>query len=186
MSLLRVLFLGFLMAGSINVAAQDRSPLFCKPAAGDTTLPKGGVNPWPWGSELTFPWTGIEGTWREQGTSCGSLYSFSILKDSKGARIVSVYEYDPHQCKVISAGRGVEQKKVVRAFMTGSTGPYQLTIHAFRHSDLNSKKGTDVYLVPDPVMVMRKRQLRTDGRPSSKSYAFQLERVDKSPDMVCK
>ncbi len=164
---------------------QKSGALICQPPADGTSKPTGGVNPWPWGSELTFPWTGIEGVWQATELTCGNLFMFEVVRDSKGTKIVNVYEYDPVRCIAVATGKGFESRKVVRAVMTGEKGPYQLTIHAFKATDLRSKSKYQS-LIDDQVLVMRMRPLTSSGRLSTKSFSSQLEKVARQPTMICK
>lgn len=107
-------------------------------------LGRGGSDPWPFGKELDFPWHGIQGTWMAEVNGCQSYFSIKTVKlNSKTEeRHLSIQEFDPYTCEVISRGVGFERGKVVRARMSGlTTGTYDVRIHVFNRADLKVKAG---------------------------------------------
>jgi hypothetical protein len=109
------------------------------------TFSRGGSDPWPFGKELDFPWHGVQGTWMAEIKGCESYFSIKTVKlNSKTEeRHLSIQEFDPYTCEVISRGVGFEKGKVVRARMSGlSTGTYDVRIHVFNRADLKGTTGS--------------------------------------------
>lgn len=156
------------------------------------TVIKGGVNPWPWGMEVMFPWTGIAGVWQMPTMGCSTLFVFKVAKDlSNNERYITITQYDPVQCRQISSGVGYEQDRVVRAVMTGSNGSFELTIHAFRAQDLQARSsmveplGANFAEPGAPIVVMRTRPIGGVGGGGAQRANFKLQRLQKSPAMLC-
>lgn len=137
---------------------------------------KGGSNPWPWGQETSFPWLGIEGVWQVSNSSCSNLFMFKVGGVmGTGERYIRITQYDPVQCKVLATGVGYEGSRVVKAVLTGQRGSFEMTIHAFKDSDLKTSVGGGT------VVVMRLRPIGSATVPNG----YQLDRLQKSVRMVC-
>lgn len=110
------------------------------------TFSRGGSDPWPFGKELDFPWHGIQGTWMAEVDGCQRYFSIKTVKlksSNTNERHLSIQEFDPYTCEVISRGPGYENDKIVRARMNGpSTGSYDIRIHVFNRADLRAKAGS--------------------------------------------
>lgn len=94
----------------------------------------------PWGSEMPFPWKGIQGTWSTRINETEALVSFKIVKTDEGSRQLKITIIDAESCKVVAVGAGYEDGRVVRAFMSGGGRASRVTVHAFRESDLRNQQ----------------------------------------------
>ncbi len=150
----------------------------------DQVVIRGGSNPWPWGRETNFPWNGIQGVWQTSGSGCSSLFTFKVGSEiEKGARYVSISQYDPKACQETARGVGYENNRVVKAVLTGRTGTFELTIHAFRVRDLKPMGVLAAFDgSQDAVVVVRMRNMSSSARPK---VTFQMERLKKNPVMLC-
>ena len=74
-----------------------------------TSRVKGGIDIWPWGNEIRFPWTRIQGTWVSTESSCPTMFIFKPMQpNAAGERIMSITQYDALQCKILAVGIGYE------------------------------------------------------------------------------
>lgn len=153
----------------------------CAPA--NQGVIKGGTSPWPWGREMVFPWNDIDGVWQASTGGCSSLFTFKVVNEAGGVRYVSISQYDPKQCKEIARGMGTETGKVVHAVLTGANGSFEMTIHAFRPASLKPMNLKSALESPmDSVVVMRMRKL---GTGATQKANFQMERLKRTPVMLC-
>lgn len=105
----------------------------------DGNIEGGDPSPWPWGTETSFPWDTIRGTWGSL-DECERIFSFkrktvavpTAADPTKKSYIVAISEYSP-DCVVIATGVGYEAHNVVRATMVkrGSGDIYDLTVRRF-------------------------------------------------------
>ena len=100
----------------------------------------GGAIPWPWGSELDFPWESIEGTWRPVRSDCDSYFVVQATHKSaiRGAQVMRVTQFDHDTCERISWGVGTERERVLHVSMKDVRGTYGLTIRSFTKSSANN------------------------------------------------
>lgn len=132
----------------------------------------GGSVPWPWGREIDFPLPNMEGVWQISENGCARLFIFKLQKQTKNkAEHLSISEYDPSQCRVISTGQGYKKNRVVWAVMKGASGDFGLTVHAFRDA-----KTKDVHIVTKVIALTKSQQ----------SATFEINRLTKDMSVVCK
>lgn len=101
---------------------------------------EGGVpGPFPWGSEIDFPWESIEGLWitKEDRT----LFEFRVLSiKENGTRIVSIthYSIDPHRGMLtpIAEGQCFSRKdaKIVDCRLIGEHLSYWVFVRTYDNS----------------------------------------------------
>lgn len=163
-------------------------------SASNESVIKGGISPWPWGREMVFPWSDIDGVWQASTGGCSSLFTFKVVNQvGTNTRLVSISQYDPKQCREIARGVGTETNKVVHAVLTGLNGSFELTIHAFKQENLKSNfpmqrptysngRRMQVPSPQDSVIVMRMRKM---GPGSTIKANFQMERLKRTPVMLC-
>ncbi len=108
----------------------------------------------PWGSEMPFPWRGIQGTWSTQIGETEALVSFKIVKTDEGSRQLRISIIDAESCKVVAIGAGYEDGRIVKAFMSGGGRASRVTVHAFREADLRAAEGRKEYKANAMVAVM--------------------------------
>jgi hypothetical protein len=153
-----------------------------------TAFPTGGPIIWPWGREVTIPWSGIQGVWQFSGTDCSKVFLFKIIKQTTTERVLEIIQYNPVSCTVIARGPGYESNRVIRAVLTGLQGPFELTIHAFKFNDVSSPYSRrspynrQPTQEPGPVMVMRVFPI--NGKPSPQT-TFKIDRLETNPTMLC-
>ena len=181
---MKFLILALILVGFRAQAAwayQDAG-LVCLPPS--QSVIKGGINPWPFGREMSFPWGGIQGVWQASNSGCSSLFLFKVGNEiDDGSRYMTIIQYDPKECREIARGVGYESNRVVRAVLAGDNGSFEMTIHAFRTADVKTRYGTFGDLTPqESVVVMRMRDLSSN---SSQKADFKMERLKKNTVMLC-
>jgi hypothetical protein len=93
--------------------------------------------PWPWGFEMPFPWSDVQGMWKVADADFNSYFVLKVVrsKDS-GQRLLVVRQIDPDTCKITATGVGYESARVVRAQMTSDEGvTYRIAVRAFAKED---------------------------------------------------
>lgn len=103
--------------------------------------------PWPFGSEIAFPWEDIEGIWMGERTDAFHTTYFSLRVKNHGhqERVLEIHElaYDigARRFKILSQGQGVESHRVVRGQMVGIVpkGRYRFSIRAFEEDQKYGK-----------------------------------------------
>lgn len=123
---------------------------FAQSSGGDSWVP------WPFGFEVPFPWSDIQGTWRVQQGGYVTYFSFKVVREktSKGRQLV-VRQMDSDQnCKFVATGVGYESEKIIRAQMSGKSGTYRLTLRAFKMDDENYLPLPDEKFHMDETMVL--------------------------------
>lgn len=101
----------------------------------------GGSDAWPWGSEIKFPWTKVQGAWAPADGEINLAFVFQAAKSNK---IINIIQYNPSTCVVIATGVGVESddvENVVIASMTGGGKSFDMTIRAFNAQDIRARIG---------------------------------------------
>lgn len=112
-----------------------------------------GGDSFPWGSELPFPWKGIQGTWSTTIGESEALVTFKIVRSEEGSRQLRITIIDADSCRLVAVGAGYEDGKVVKAIMSGGGRASRVTVHAFRESDLRPE-GKRQYKSNSVVAVM--------------------------------
>ncbi|MBX2988264.1 MAG: hypothetical protein KF802_10230 [Bdellovibrionaceae bacterium] len=97
-----------------NVHAFGGTPSLtdARPLGGDDFVP------WPFGSEMPFPWSFVQGVWLAEHGEFRSYFRFRVLKNDDGMRTLSVQQIDPVTCEQIAEGVGIEYGNVVWAQIT--------------------------------------------------------------------
>lgn len=94
----------------------------------------------PWGSEIRFPWKGIQGYWSTTIDGREAFVHFKIIKmDEWDSRQLKIQIIDASTCKVVARGVGYEDEKVVKGVMAFGSRSAKVTVHAFREADLKSE-----------------------------------------------
>ena len=140
--------------------------------------------PWPWGSEIRFPWTLIEGVWSPVERELGNYFVFKVSKENaSGDRVIQITQYDPYGCQKVAVGAGYENNRVIYAAMTTGSGSYDLTVRAFDNSVL---KKADV--TPSSVTVGPKSTVVVTMYPRSnwnQRVSYQLDKLQSTPALIC-
>ena len=154
----------------------------CVPYSGGTILRDPG-DAFPWGSELPFPWRGIQGTWQTEIDGCTYYFTFKTVKSSAGENRLKVIQYDPATCDPISEeGVGIEGDRVVNAVIKDKHHhAFELTVHAFNRSDLKTNN-TVSFASSKTVYVMNISPLGDREHLTS----HELEKLSPDPKGVCK
>lgn len=96
--------------------------------------------PFPWGSEMPFPWSFIQGVWLAEYGELRSYFSFKVVTSGeRGIKQLEVKQIDPVTCKQVASGAGLESNRVVRAVMNNpSRGfSYRLALRAFSDEEVD-------------------------------------------------
>ena len=93
----------------------------------------------PWGSEMPFPWKGIQGTWMTTIGDADAYVIFKVVRTENNSRTLKINIVDAVSCKWIAAGAGYEDGRIVKAIVTNGTMSSKVTVHVFRHSDVRTK-----------------------------------------------
>ncbi len=113
-----------------------------------------GGDAFPWGSEMPFPWKGIQGTWMTEIDGSEALVTFKVKRTQEGSRQLEIAIIDAKSCKVVASGLGFESGKLVVAMVSGGGRSSRVTVHAFRESDLRAAEGRREYKTNSMVAVM--------------------------------
>lgn len=99
--------------------------------------------PWPWGAEMPFPWSFVQGTWIAEKGEFRSYYSFRVVKDSEESRQLEVTQVDPINCTIMAHGVAIETENTVRAQMsnTATGAVYRLSLRSFHEKSLPTLVG---------------------------------------------
>lgn len=164
---------------------------YVRPMCYASATAKDDVRPWPWGSEIPFPWRGIEGTWVAEAGECFRFYAFEILKnEADGERILNVRHFDPNTCHTYSTGIGYQQGKIVKAVMNGDEGAYELKVHVFKEADVKAReakeKGNCTASTVQPLASKNVTVMTTNpmGKPR-KRLSYRLLKYDDNPYALC-
>lgn len=179
---MRLLLLFVLMVAGVGASAQEQNA-----CVQDSQISGGDTRPWPWGSEIRFPWTRIQGIWAPV-EGCDSYFVFKVTKQvSSGERFVQVTQYDPATCDKIASGLGIETDKIIRASMVSNRGAFDLTIRAFDTSILKNMSYIDsaeemsTFAAPTSVVVVSVYpKKRWELRKS-----FQIQKVRTNTTPIC-
>ncbi len=100
----------------------------------------GGEVPFPFGTEIPFPWRSMQGIWATQNHAMDALFSFQVQLDDSGVKVLRVIHLDRATRRVVGQGAGFanSEQKVVRAVMRAMDGTsYLIFVRVFK--DLNKK-----------------------------------------------
>ena len=159
----------------------------------DIDIMRGGdLVPWPWGSEVRFPWTAIQGVWSPANGDCGSYFVFQVGGNSASGteRFVQVTQYDPNSCRKVATGGGFENSRVIYASMTTGTKSFDLTIRAFDTSilkgELSRRRGTTNYsqdssMAPNSIIVLTMYPRHN----WEKRVSYELMKLQSTPSLLC-
>lgn len=95
----------------------------------------GGEVPFPFGTEIPFPWRSMQGIWATQSREVDALFSFQVQLDDRGVKVLSVIHLDRVTRRVIGQGAGFanSEQKVVRAVMRATDGTnYLIFVRVFK------------------------------------------------------
>lgn len=190
----RFLLIAFVMTMSVTGMASsapggklDVNPA-CMPFEPGPKNPLGPIDSWPWGSEIPFPWRGIQGVWMAEIDGCANYFSFKVVRDSKeDERILQVWQVDPVTCQSVARGVGYGADRIVTAVMAKlapKRGSYELKVQAFKETDLKSighRKLNPYASTSRNVTVLTMNPI---GRPKDVK-TYQLYKLDTNPENVC-
>jgi len=148
-------------------------------------VPTGGPIIWPWGQEIIFPWSGIQGIWQVSGSNCSTLFMFRLIQQTATERVLDITEYDPSLCAVVARGKGIESNRVVRAVLAGANGSFEMTIHAFKQSGVIAQ--SSLRLKSDDIStgtVVAMKIYPLGGKPTKRA-TYKIDRLEKNPAMLC-
>jgi hypothetical protein len=92
---------------------------------------------YPWGKEIPFPWSSIQGVYHGVDKSGDTYYFFKVRTQNGNQRTLDIYQIDK-SCRWITRGVGFEYNRVVRAVVTNQTGKsFEVTVQAFRVQDVS-------------------------------------------------
>ena len=134
---------------------------------------------WPWGKEVNFPWSSIQGIWFARDSSgYSSYFSFKVLNQNQ-ERILRVEQYEGSNCVLIGRGIGYEKDRVVKARFTGYNGDFDLRIHVFKESDV-IKAGRS-FMGMKMITVMAMNPANNPGVSST----LKISKINANPNLVC-
>jgi hypothetical protein len=140
---------------------------------------------WPWGSEMPFPWRGIQGTWSFYSEGSLVYMSFKVVKNRSGTNQLEMTLYQSDTCKVIAEGGGFEDyDHVVRGVLRSPKGAVRLmTIHAFSDNTMKEIYGQD--WEPQGKRSRSYTVLNVSSYDVVEVETFQLQKVSTSPTGMC-
>jgi hypothetical protein len=90
----------------------------------------------PWGKEILFPWSEINGYHRGFDRSGEVIYYFNVRTQKENERILEIWQIDS-KCKIVARGAGFEYNRVVRGVLTKPSGKsYEISVKAFNAWDV--------------------------------------------------
>lgn len=158
----------------------------------DPSIKGGDHIPWPWGSEIRFPWTRIQGIWAPLALDCDSYFVFKVFKQSdNGEKFVRVLQYNPQTCEKIAEGLGYELADVIYASMAAGSQSYDLSIRAFDTSVLEGQTARMSLAAPRLTMdqyAAAKSVIVVSLYPKfnwEKRTSYQLEKIRTNTALIC-
>ncbi|MBX3039867.1 MAG: hypothetical protein KF789_04035 [Bdellovibrionaceae bacterium] len=118
----------------------DSAPVFASSAV-ESLIQNSGDDlvPWPWGSEMPFPWFFVQGVWMAEKGDFRTFFAFRVVKDKNDIRQLQVQQIDPESCELKASGVAIETNNIVRAQMTSSNGSvYRLSLRSFSEKSIPS------------------------------------------------
>lgn len=176
-----------LFSGSLVLAQASEATMSCDSDMGYEIL--GPPDVFPWGSEVPFPWRGIQGTWVAQSADCSErlFFTFKSVNSSNSERLllVSVFSYNGFSCQKLGQGPGYEHNKVVISVVNGpNLKPTEVKVHVFRGSDLRkSEKDLTSAGNTRNVTVLTMAPVRSGNVETDK--VFWLRKVSTKADNNC-
>ncbi len=129
--------------------------------------------PYPWGTELPFPWRNVQGMWMANIGNTQTYYIFEVVGHYSTDKQLMIKQYDAKTCGIISIGVGVEsENKTIWAHMKPVFLPkaYRLGLRSFS-ADVLPKHLPNIN---GRVMVMSISYLE-----SLKSHYYPMQKVNK-------
>ena len=140
-----------------------------------------GGDSFPWGSELPFPWKGIQGNWIINIEGVDAYVIFKVLRsESLGSRQLRISIIDRETCRVIAVGAGYEDGRIIKAILTSGSRASQVTVHVFRESDLKNQSRQS-YKAYSQVTIMSVVSLTG----SQEKMAYELTKVGNDLRPTC-
>lgn len=185
-SIFTLVFVLFFSSLTIAASLGENNPS-CLPVEQDKVA--GPIDSWPWGSEIPFPWKGIQGVWVAEIDGCASYFTFKVVKnEGETDRILRVFQVNPVTCAVLAKGVGYGENKVVTAVMVKSApkrGSYELKVHAFKEVDVKSEqhsRKTDFIAASNRNVTVL--TINPMGRPKD-LVSYKLYKVQADTSLVC-
>ena len=165
-----VAVVGLILSVGLTSYAKDIGPL------------NGGI-PWPFGTEIPFPWDDIDGIWmgEQSDGEFVTYFSLRVLDQSHDERVLEVYEVlmldGGSLIEVVSRGQGIESQRVVRGQMVElhGRGRYRFSIRAYDDDKAELEEHS----------IARVLTLSPIDPTDSRSVDFILHRVGKLPVGAC-
>ncbi len=147
-----------------------------------------GPDSWPWGSEMPFPWKGIQGTWSFKSDEQMYYMAFKVVRNSTGSNQLELVLYQANNCKVVADGGGFEDSDlgdhVVRGMLKSPKGIVRLmTIHVFSDSTMKEIYGED--WSPEGKRSKSYTVLNVSSTDTDHFETYQLEKIHTNPYGVC-
>lgn len=114
----------------------------------------------PWGKEVPFPWSKIQGIYRGYEKTGETFYFFNVRVQNENQRILEIWQIDS-KCRWTARGAGFEYNKVVRAVVANQAGKsFELTVQAFNAKDIypSTKSGIVTVMSKNIVGMPRSRE----------------------------
>lgn len=178
---------------AVQAAMLPAFPVQPKVPAGDLCVQESHISggdaiPWPWGNEMQFPWTRIQGVWAPLTGDCESYFVFKVSKlTTSGERFIQIIQYDPLTCEKIAVGAGFENNKVIYASMANKGQSFDLTIRAFDNSIID-QESQDSTIISRPPLPSVKAVVVLTMYPKAKwekRVSYQMEKLNSIPDLTC-
>ncbi len=186
------MLLTFILIGQVSTSAIAQGRMFSTICKHESAILGGDGVPWPWGQEMRFPWTRIQGVWAPLSADCDSYFMFNVGDaTSGGERFVQITQYDPKTCTNVAVGAGYELNRVIYASMTDGMHSFDLTVRAFDTSVLQSSLSATAPACFDAlgdtsqktssvvVLTMYPKEKWADR------VSYQLEKLKSTPSLLC-
>ena len=140
---------------------------------------------WPFGSEMPFPWRGIQGTWAFTKDQKSMYMTFKVIKSSMGFNQLDMNLYDD-ECRVLAKGRGFEADgNWVKGLMTNQNGAADLAVSVHVFSDATMKDMYGESWHPEGKRSNTYTVINLTSYITNKTEVFQLEKKSYSPNTIC-
>jgi len=135
-----------LLASSIGVAKLCSTKSTGKKVSSHETQPDDFV-PYPWGTELPFPWIKVQGLWSANVGNLQAYYTFEVVRQNElSEKQLLIKQYDLRTCEILAIGVGIENDhKTIWAHMkvASQAQSYRLGLRNFSADKLPKNLPSD-------------------------------------------
>lgn len=195
--------LGLLLVCSASASQTALASLSDRTCVANGQKIQDGYFPFPFSSEIEFPWRRIQGTWSISDSDCATRFVFTRSRErgaGESGSVLRIVQYDPASCTILARGLGTESPdspRVIRATMTGSGRTYSMTVRAFNESDVRDGRLTSESAGQSSASGIEPHQVEAQAAKSvvvvslfprgqwKRQVSFAVTKLANEPGMVC-